>query len=1435
METPKKRKREPDTLRVTYDAETRTFDRLFKEHSLEEMKAVIRKKMALPSSEKLHLYQVRDGKSIDLEDAEDFEAFAASARISATATVRVVIGGKACQSGVPNLNGIQVPHKSKTKKQSEPSQQTPSVASPAPDSNGTSPDSPRPAKKRRVSFVEATSSPPASTAKAASKERKDDSPSTSPPAPISKSSSEGAVDDKKKKRKKKKKSGSPVLNVQPEALNTAELSSQAAETAISNDQTSVNPPPKTSKKRPRTDANALETDNTLKATPAPVHAQAVSDEATENIPPKKKKVKHSKTENLNVRPGADHTAVAKSATLPASDIPAAETAQDQAKQKSKKRKSSPGPNQDSDKQKPSLPPNANTVPDAEDSITQKSPEVAQPKKKKPSRTKQVEQMDGIQESAEKGPPAHSAASVPDKVPASKQVKERKSKDSSEEKQSTKSLTKSPPDQQEPEKSDAAKPSKKKGAKKAKDATTEPQQGDKSSPDVKQATLAAVQAIMARFKGKDTPPQPTPTTDGETPVAEPQTNLEASSTANATKLDDSTKTVTKAVSNHVDDLAPLETPSRRTENTSKDHPSKAQESTGVGTGTSIAAPNPTPTLSAPRRVKPLSCSYCDTAPYHYRSKCKLFRGNGVSGLENRIQELESAVESGAEDAQRQAIITELKQEVENKVGRPYRPPNPQTTAKTQNTPKSSAAPPDSTPSIPSQVESTSARVHASKRSARYTPPAEQEDARGADLGSENSAPPVTESTFAGASEKISARKPPRVIKSPNALQKENNLKFPSFSPFLDARDISNYTEKDLEALIRGPPVTAKDVPSTETSEEEQEEERESLVDDEDEDADKVEGKYIRPNYASSSEDDQDDDDDGPSEGVNKAGAPLEPPKLARAALEKQTSPTSSSSGDSSSENFREGNISFQEMEALGSSGELDRTGDVAFEKAYANDISSISGNPLLTYGQSNDLEANPLTQTAMCMRSSSEESEDEIVDDPTSDKPDASNNTLEQDDPIENEDPTESPEMTPRSVPVQTTTRENPADNSVSRSPATDKQLARDGSTESHSQAAVQDTTPKAIPPKRKGVLTPISELPIPPHPGTRVIKLPLAATPTDISRRLTRTPARGGQPVAAVHVDEARAELEVPADPPTRVTRRSSRTAVAASSVTTPARASTVAKPVVEEDGDGDAEVPRTRLRTSSRLQLRASSAQPENTPTTPGSKAFTAKSTTGKKGHAKLPSKAPNASNQKKQVVEQAPNDEVDAPLGTLPVGNTSLTSWATLPEEGDSQTMNDSYEMKDELLPSSNPAHGSSSPNDDGGVDVDAGSTQSPLFLHSATQQSLPYSQYPDLGTKAMETQQESDEEDEVEAVVQMPEPISAPRYRGLTALQGVKNFSRPTLRPARFEQKPVEDLYGRSGKDSDSSDGSDSSDSEAEGKSRASHIPESRRAGAQTTRRK
>ncbi|ESK96687.1 hypothetical protein Moror_6750 [Moniliophthora roreri MCA 2997] len=82
---------ESNLPRITYHATNRTFDRLFRETSLTEMKQVVRRKLGLAGNEVVLLSQIRSGKLIDLEDDDDFDAFRALAHSAASVDVRVTV------------------------------------------------------------------------------------------------------------------------------------------------------------------------------------------------------------------------------------------------------------------------------------------------------------------------------------------------------------------------------------------------------------------------------------------------------------------------------------------------------------------------------------------------------------------------------------------------------------------------------------------------------------------------------------------------------------------------------------------------------------------------------------------------------------------------------------------------------------------------------------------------------------------------------------------------------------------------------------------------------------------------------------------------------------------------------------------------------------------------------------------------------------------------------------------------------------------------------------------------------------------------------------------------------------------------------------------------------------------------------------------------
>ncbi|KAJ8077312.1 hypothetical protein PM082_001742 [Marasmius tenuissimus] len=95
--------------RITYHAASRTFDRLFREASLDEMKTVVRRKLGLPQNAVVLLSQDRGGQMIDLEDDDDFDAFRAVAHSVACVNVKVAVQQTAESSSpshAPTTNGI---------------------------------------------------------------------------------------------------------------------------------------------------------------------------------------------------------------------------------------------------------------------------------------------------------------------------------------------------------------------------------------------------------------------------------------------------------------------------------------------------------------------------------------------------------------------------------------------------------------------------------------------------------------------------------------------------------------------------------------------------------------------------------------------------------------------------------------------------------------------------------------------------------------------------------------------------------------------------------------------------------------------------------------------------------------------------------------------------------------------------------------------------------------------------------------------------------------------------------------------------------------------------------------------------------------------------------------------------------------------------------
>ncbi|SJK97544.1 uncharacterized protein ARMOST_00796 [Armillaria ostoyae] len=85
---------EPQSV-ITFHSPIRTFNRIFSENSLQEMKDAVRKKLGLSSALPIHLDHLQGEYCIALEDDDDFNAFHLLAKSMASLVVRVTVGGTA--------------------------------------------------------------------------------------------------------------------------------------------------------------------------------------------------------------------------------------------------------------------------------------------------------------------------------------------------------------------------------------------------------------------------------------------------------------------------------------------------------------------------------------------------------------------------------------------------------------------------------------------------------------------------------------------------------------------------------------------------------------------------------------------------------------------------------------------------------------------------------------------------------------------------------------------------------------------------------------------------------------------------------------------------------------------------------------------------------------------------------------------------------------------------------------------------------------------------------------------------------------------------------------------------------------------------------------------------------------------------------------------
>ena len=582
------------------------------------------------------------------------------------------------------------------------------------------------------------------------------------------------------------------------------------------------------------------------------------------------------------------------------------------------------------------------------------------------------------------------------------------------------------------------------------------------------------------------------------------------------------------------------------------------------------------------------------------------------------------------------------------------------------------------------------------------------------------------------------------------QETTNMPLRNLAESLAFGDVSSYAEQVLEALVRGPNVSLADVPSSDSSEDGDDDE---VL--EEEPPEKLSLSEGRIRYPSSSDSDEEEEDEEASSFV---------PSIIPMPI-KSVSELSKEDESSRSEDFQDdGDItSFHEINGLGSFLEVDKSGDLAVDDAYAADFAHLSGLELPEHRHkvANDGHILGALDDCQVLDESEPKPMSDVVDPPVA-------IASSQSDPIEAPDSPQSPieedihflQSTPKAeVAVRTRSQRN-----------TLIQKTTDATPRNVYQTGANGVNDNSKSTKKTGGLTRITDLPIPTNPAVRVIR------PAGVQTRGQASRAEEG-----------------------------------------------------EEKADQEATDVSHARQPNGKL---SASKTPSKTPKTPAKVV---------KAPAKTPAKAPVPSNGKNTksksvtVVQNVPEAMESAS------SEQSLASWAVL--QGISQAENETPGMVDELHSSPVMPEFPRSAREPVSTAVANGVSRGPdpldsLFLRSESQQSFPYSQYPNL---VQEPPGSEDEEDEVEATVVKPQTANrnSSRFRSLTEIASQPTLFTPTLRLAQTinAKEDLTNLYGRTRKASEeeSEDSDTESDSSETGtKAQPSHIPMSRRAGTFNSKR-
>lgn len=423
------------------------------------------------------------------------------------------------------------------------------------------------------------------------------------------------------------------------------------------------------------------------------------------------------------------------------------------------------------------------------------------------------------------------------------------------------------------------------------------------------------------------------------------------------------------------------------------------------------------LTAKRPKTVPKCLICDQTPTHFRSRCPIIK-SGVRAMRQRIAELQRDTPE-SDDERRAMVIEELGRIID-------------------------------------------------KRTKRRTPAAEN------NLTTADE--PVISPTLVADSSRVT--QPPGAVKAvkPTKAASQKIIPLPHLAESLAFGDVSSYTVRDLEALIRGPEVTLADMPSSDSSEDEEEEVLEEELEEVQDKSSRSQRSRIR--YSSSSEGEEEEE-----------ASPFVPSIIPLPI--KSASELSNEDESSRSEDFRGDITSFLEVNGLGSSLEVDKTGDAAVNDAYALDFAHLNGPEISENARKVAIDG---IMNGPEERQVLEESEPELVSDVANEFPVTI--ATPQSDPIEASEKASSPQSPIVSIeedihPLQSTPKAEIAVRTRSqRNNATLVRKTTDLTFKPHSvsQTGVDGVNSKSKSAKKKGGLTRITDLPIPLNPAIRVIR-----------------------------------------------------------------------------------------------------------------------------------------------------------------------------------------------------------------------------------------------------------------------------------------------------------------------------------------------------------